>query len=80
MEIGTSYYRRMMDAFLKHQNISISDFLRKGWEEQSISSYSMGVFGGEDLDFIRRYCLEENSNLIINVSSFNVNIGVVLMR
>ena len=58
MEIGTSYYRRMMDAFLEHQNISISDFLRKRWEKQSISSYSMGVFGGKDLDFIHRYCLE----------------------
>ena len=57
-EIGTSYYRRMMDAFLKHQNISISGFLRKRWEEQSISSYNMGVFGGKDLDFIHRYCLE----------------------
>jgi hypothetical protein len=34
MEIGTSYYRRMMDAFLKHQNISISDFLRKRWEDE----------------------------------------------
>ena len=57
-EIGTSYYRRMMDAFLKHQNISISESLRQRWEELSISSYNMGVFGGKDLDFIRRYCIE----------------------
>ena len=57
-EIGTMYYRRMMDAFLNHAGINVSDYLLDEWEKESIPSYNMGVFGGKDIEFIRLYCDE----------------------
>ena len=57
-EIGTIYYRRMMDQILKHKDIHLPEYIDKGLREDSIASYNMGVFGGTDLDFINRYCQE----------------------
>lgn len=57
-EIGTIYYRRMMDNILKHKDIHLPEYIDKGLREDSIASYNMGFFGGTDLDFIHRYCQE----------------------
>ena len=57
-EIGTIYYRRMMERILSHPEIQLPDYIRKGLEEESIASYNMGFFGGSDLNFIHRYCDE----------------------
>ena len=55
-EIGTIYYRRMMERILSHPTIVISDNIKKRLEEESIASYNMGMFGGSDITFIKRYC------------------------
>jgi hypothetical protein len=57
-EIGTIYYRRMMDRILEHRDIRLPEYIDKGLREESIASYNMGFLGATDLDFIRRYCQE----------------------
>ena len=57
-EIGTSYYRRMMDEILSHHSIHIPDYILIRLKEESIGSYNMGIFGGCDLSFIHSYCDE----------------------
>ena len=48
-EIGTIYYRRMMERILSHPTIVISDNIKKRLDEESIASYNMGMFGGSDI-------------------------------
>jgi len=58
-EIGTIYYRRMMDeGVLNHPDMVFPTYLEKGLKEKSIASYNMGVFGGNDIDSIKKYCNE----------------------
>lgn len=57
-EIGTIYYRRMMDRILSYPEILIPEYIQKALSEESIPSYNMGFFGGSDLAFIRHYCDE----------------------
>lgn len=57
-EIGTIYYRHMMDHVLKMENLELPDYVMKGLKEDSIASYNMGVFGGTDITFIHEYCNE----------------------
>lgn len=57
-EIGTVYYRRMMDRILKQDNIKLPDYIKEGLKNESISSYNMGFFGGKDINFIHEYCDE----------------------
>ena len=55
-EIGTGYYRKMMDRILSYHSIQLPEFVMKRLEEKTVASYNMGIFGGNDLDFIYRYC------------------------
>lgn len=55
-EIGTVYYREMMNRVFDHSGIRIPQFIVNGIREDSIASYNMGVFGGNDLGFIKDYC------------------------
>ena len=55
-EIGTRYYRSMIDRLLSYPEIVLPEFVQKGLAEQSVASYNMGLFGGSDLAFICRYC------------------------
>lgn len=57
-EIGTKYYRRMVDRMLSFGTIKLPRYIEQGLEEESISSYNMGIFGGNDVDFIHEYCDE----------------------
>ena len=57
-EIGTRYYRAMMDRLLKYSSLWLPEYIEKGLHEESVVSYNMGFLGGTDLDFIRRYCQE----------------------
>ena len=57
-EIGTGYYRRMMNRILSFTEITMPPYIEKGLEEKSIASYNMGIFGGTDIEFIQRYCHE----------------------
>ena len=61
-EIGTGYYRRMVDFFLSN-NVVLTDWLRSALQEVSLNSFNMGVFGGKDIGFIRQYC-EESFHLL----------------
>ena len=78
-EIGTIYYRRMMDRILEHPSIRLPDYIGKGLKEESVASYNMGFFGGTDLDFIHRYCrevfrfMEENRMYDPTIVFFNDN-------
>ena len=62
-EIGTVYYRRMMDNVLRCQEIELPSYITEALHEESVASYNMGMFGGSDLDFINRYCHEAFSFL-----------------
>ena len=57
-EIGTVYYRRMMDRILSYPEIKLPDYIEQGLREESIASYNMGFFGGSDLSFIHDFCKE----------------------
>ncbi len=57
-EVGTVYYRRMMDNILCHQEIELPQYIIDALHEDSIASYNMGIFGGSDLKFIHSYCRE----------------------
>ena len=82
-EIGTRYYRRMMDeGVLKHPSIKLPEYIKKGLREDSIASYNMGFFGGTDLGFIQEYCdevfrfMEINSMNNAGVAHAHVNCNV----
>ena len=57
-EVGTDYYKDMMQRVLHNPNISLPECIMVGLREESLASYNMGVFGGNDIDFIHRYCQE----------------------
>lgn len=57
-EIGTCYYRSMIDRMLSFPEIFLPEYIQSGLTTQSIASYNMGIFGGNDIDFIQRYCQE----------------------
>lgn len=57
-EIGTIYYRRMMDRIRSHAEIKLPDYIEFGLCKDCISSYNMGFWGGNDISFIHRYCKE----------------------
>lgn len=45
-EIGTAYYKRMMDRILQEPAIKLPKYIADGLKEESIASYNMGIFGG----------------------------------
>ena len=55
-EIGTVYYQKMIDDILKMSNIVLSEDLMNSISLDMVSSYNMGVFGGNDMEFIHEYC------------------------
>lgn len=58
-EIGTSYYRRVVDSgVLSHTSIKLPEFIQEEVKADSLPSFNMGFFGGSDLDFIHAYCDE----------------------
>lgn len=54
-EIGTSYYKGMMD-FIKSRGLIIPGYLERELDKDSILSYNAGVLGGNDIEFIQKYC------------------------
>ncbi len=77
-EIGTRYYRNMMNCILNMENLQLPDFIMKCLQEESIASYNMGFFGGHDIDFIQKYCKEvfhlTQLNQINNCNSPNARV------
>ncbi len=57
-EIGTTYYRKIMDRLFEGSVIELPEYLEVGLREESIASYNMGLFGGNDMAFIHSYCKE----------------------
>ncbi len=57
-EVGTAYYRQIMDNLLSDSTLELPEYLEKGLREESIASYNMGLFGGNDMTFIHAYCEE----------------------
>jgi len=57
-EVGTIYYRNMLQRILSHSSLSLPDYVEQSIHEESVASYNMGFFGGTDIPFIRRYCNE----------------------
>jgi len=55
-ETGTQYYKRHMDEVRKEIKY-IPNLLRNELNKESISSYNAGIFGGNDLSFIKSYCV-----------------------
>jgi hypothetical protein len=76
-EIGTDYYKQMMEKIIQPSSINMSDYLSDGIKEESVSSYNMGIFGGSNLAFIKKYCEEAqklcdtNKNQCLN-GNFNL--------
>lgn len=75
-EIGTSYYKGMIDAMRK-EPLVVPDYLEEELNKESISSYNAGIIGGNDLTFIKKYCetafryikdnrLDEREGMFIN--------------
>lgn len=57
-EIGTVYYRRMMENVQRNGEIVLPAYITEALRAESVASYNMGMFGGHDLGFIHRYCQE----------------------
>ena len=57
-EVGTGYYRSMMDNVLSFPEIILPDYINEALQNESIISYNMGIFGGTNLRFIHQYCQE----------------------
>ncbi len=57
-EIGTGYYKSMMDNILAYPEITLPDYILDALQDKSIMSFNMGIFGGSDLKFIHHYCQE----------------------
>lgn len=55
-EIGTAYYRNMVDNVLRHKEIVFPQHISEALLKEPVTSYNMGLFGGYDLEFIHRYC------------------------
>ena len=57
-EIGTGYYKTMMDNIFAFPEITLPDYILDALQDNSILSYNMGIFGGSDTKFIHYYCQE----------------------
>ncbi len=55
-EICTKYYQDMMNRISSSPGIRLPHYLHKEIEAKKLSSYNMGIFGGNDLGFIHKYC------------------------
>ncbi|WP_165040306.1 DUF6734 family protein [Dysgonomonas sp. ZJ709] len=81
-EIGTDYYKNMMDGILQ-EDIIIPDFLKEVLKKDSIPSYNAGIIGGNDIQFIQKYCrtafdfIEGNRLNDINRKNVNVNYNIL---
>lgn len=64
LETERGFYKGLMDE-VKGNIKNIPDYLEKELAKESISSYNMGLFGGKDIIFIKKYC-ESALNLIHN--------------
>lgn len=81
-EIGTSYYKQIMDLVIESQ-VSIPDYLLEELNKDSISSYNAGVIGGNDLKFIKEYCqsafefIQNNRLTDVDNEIVNVNYNIL---
>ena len=81
-EIGTSYYKNMMNWIIRN-SMFIPEILREEINKESISSYNAGVIGGNDLNFIDNYCrtafdfISANRLTSIDNQSVNVNYNIL---
>ncbi len=57
-ERGTKYYRHIIDRLLGESSLRLPKYLEDALKEESVASYNMGLFGGNDLDFIHAFCRE----------------------
>lgn len=57
-EICTQYYLDMTKRILDEPGIIIPKALKDKLEHGDIMSYNMGIFGGNDINFIQEYCNE----------------------
>lgn len=77
-EIGTSYYKGMMD-FIKSRGLIIPDYLGHELEKESISSYNAGFLGGNDIEFIQKYCHAAfdliATNHLNDIDNKNINVN-----
>lgn len=65
-EIGTAYYRNMLDAILRIPDVWFPDYAREVLDDELLPSYNMGVFGGWDLEAVQDYCRESSDFLSRN--------------
>lgn len=81
-EIGTSYYKHMMNEIMK-SSISIPELLLEELKKDSISSYNAGIIGGYDIKFIKEYCKDAfefiKINNLNNIDSSSVNINLNIL-
>ena len=82
-EIGTQYYRKMLDdGLLCYSDVYIPENIKGEVLEDSVLSFNMGFFGGRDIGFIDLYCREAfnffDRNKLNDPCSFlsNVNCNV----
>lgn len=82
LEIGTSYYKRMMDAIMMGP-VTIPEVLHKELIKDSIPSYNAGIIGGHDINFFREYCriafdfINDNRLNESDSSYTNVNLNIL---
>ena len=84
-EIGTQYYRKMLDnGLLCYSNVHIPENIKEEVFMDSVISFNMGFFGGKDIEFIGSYCWEafnffernKLNNPCSSLSNVNCNVFV----
>lgn len=78
-EHGTSYYKGMIDVLFNFNSIKIPDYLKMELKNEAVPSFNMGIFGGDDLNFIHHYCNEVfkffNENHLNDINNPNSTIS-----
>ncbi len=83
-EIGTEYYKRMIDKILQVSSVKLPKYLADSVMVDSVPSYNMGIFGGRNFAFIKKYCEEAqilcdtNKDLNLN-GNFNLLFEQILL-
>ncbi|MDY3819732.1 MAG: DUF6734 family protein, partial [Bacteroidaceae bacterium] len=65
-EICTEYYNELMNHILSIPNLYLPEDLEKDINKKKISSFNMGIFGGNDIEFIQFFCHKVTKFLMRN--------------
>ncbi len=83
LEIGVKYYRHMLNR-IASENVKIPDFLNKELQNEPVLSYNAGILGGNDVEYIKKYCQAAfeylDSNRLLDIDNTKNNSHNILFE